>query len=312
MNERSDIDRLLRHWIDDGPSTMPDRVIDVVADRISTQRQRRPWRQPWSEPMNLILKGAAAAAAVIVLIAAWNLMPRAPDGAGSPSASPGESPAPTTAPSSSASPSPTAGGFACDDPAFSCAGVLAPGDHTTIAFRPALTFTVATGWVNTLDRERALTLHDNESPGHFFQIMSQVAIPEQNEECSAARRAGVGNSVADWQAFLVGHSGLTASSPQAIDVGGHEGIRIDVRVADDWTGSCPGSLGPAVVLITDSGEPPSRARWIDDQRTTLRIVDVAGETVILYLETSPSPADLAAVNAELQPVIDTFRFAPPG
>jgi hypothetical protein len=140
-------------------------------------------------------------------------------------------------------------GFACDDPAYSCARVLAPGDHTTITFRPELTFTVGTGWVNTLDRERALTLHDNESPGH---------------------------------------------------------------VADDWTRSCPGSLGPAAFLITDSGEPPNRVRWIDDQRTTRRIVDVAGETVPLYLETSPSPADLAAVNAELQPVVDTFRFAPSG
>jgi hypothetical protein len=33
MNHRSDTDRLLRHWLADGPSTMPDRVVDVVADR---------------------------------------------------------------------------------------------------------------------------------------------------------------------------------------------------------------------------------------------------------------------------------------
>ena len=37
MNERSDISRVLQHWFDDGPSTMPDRVVDVVADRIARQ-----------------------------------------------------------------------------------------------------------------------------------------------------------------------------------------------------------------------------------------------------------------------------------
>ena len=42
--ERSDFDGLLRIWFADGPATMPDRVVDVVADRIARQRQRRGWR----------------------------------------------------------------------------------------------------------------------------------------------------------------------------------------------------------------------------------------------------------------------------
>ena len=31
MNERSDMDRVLRHWFADGPSEMPDRVVETVA-----------------------------------------------------------------------------------------------------------------------------------------------------------------------------------------------------------------------------------------------------------------------------------------
>ena len=47
MNDHSDIERVLATWFDDGPSTMPDRVVDVVADRIGRQSQRRAWRLDW-------------------------------------------------------------------------------------------------------------------------------------------------------------------------------------------------------------------------------------------------------------------------
>ncbi len=47
MIDHSDIDGVLQHWFDDGPSTMPDRVVDVVADRISRERQRPARRLPW-------------------------------------------------------------------------------------------------------------------------------------------------------------------------------------------------------------------------------------------------------------------------
>ena len=68
MTERSDISTVLRHWFDDGPSTMPDRVVDVVADRIGRQRQRR------AVPVGLGARpsvraslGVAAAVALLVI-----------------------------------------------------------------------------------------------------------------------------------------------------------------------------------------------------------------------------------------------------
>ena len=52
--------------------------------------------------------------------------------------------------------------------------------------------------------------------------------------------------------------------------------------------------------------------WADqiiaDIETTFRILDVEGETVIIFLESGPSTTDLAAVNSALGPVIDSFRF----
>ena len=105
MNERSDIDRVLRHWFADGPSEMPDRVVDTVADRIGRQRQRRASRLPWRPyDMNSTLKLGAAIAAVLVLaFAGWNLLPRSSGLVGQPS----PSASPTTSPTPSPSPSPT-------------------------------------------------------------------------------------------------------------------------------------------------------------------------------------------------------------
>ena len=50
MNQRRDIERLLDHWFADGPTQAPDRVLDVVADRIERQPQRPAWRLHWRHP----------------------------------------------------------------------------------------------------------------------------------------------------------------------------------------------------------------------------------------------------------------------
>jgi Tol biopolymer transport system component len=67
MTEHSDISRVLRHWFDDGPSTMPDRVVDVVADRIGRQPQRPTRRLPRTRrPASVNARIAAAVAAIVI------------------------------------------------------------------------------------------------------------------------------------------------------------------------------------------------------------------------------------------------------
>jgi len=94
MNKHSDINRVLQVWMDDGLSTMPDRVVDVVADRIGVQRQRRSWRLLRRLPMNPIFKlGAAVAAVLVVAVVASQVLPRNGGIGGQPTLSP----TPTTA-----------------------------------------------------------------------------------------------------------------------------------------------------------------------------------------------------------------------
>jgi hypothetical protein len=314
MNQQRDIERLLNHWFSDGPTEAPDRVIDHVTDRIERQSQRHAWRlQRRPYPMNAYAKIAVAAAAVIIVaLVGYNLLPgRAGIGGPVATPTPTASLSPSSTPSAPAalSPSPSGAFVSCDESDNGCAGDLTAGEHTTAAFSPKLTYTIPSGWRNTLDKDRAYTWHP---PGYtfLFQIASQVAIPAQNARCSAERKVGVGNAVADWISFLTKHPGLGATTPKPVTIGGYAGMSLMFHVNTAWTATCPNSIGPAVVIMTDSGTTPDRVVWVDDQYTTFDILDVAGKTVIVRVESGPSSGANQADMTHVQPIIDSFRFTP--
>ena len=47
MTTDSDLDRISRAWLVDGPDELSDRVLDAVSDQIHLTRQRRATRPPW-------------------------------------------------------------------------------------------------------------------------------------------------------------------------------------------------------------------------------------------------------------------------
>jgi len=306
MTTDRDLERLLDAWFADGPREVADRVIDQVADRLEREPQRPAWRlRSWRTPMSPTFKLVAGTAALLVIaVFGYNLLlpGHVPVGGPAPTASPTASPSPTVAAGATFPP-------VCDDPAFSCAGSLTEGEHSSVAFKPGFTFSIPAGWGNTLDRGRTYTFH---APGNTLslQVMSQVAIPEQTAGCPAQRKAGAGNTVSDWVTFLTGHPGLVASTPEPLTVGGYSGMRITFHVGTAWTMTCPQSIGPAAFLITDSGAVPARVYWIDDQFTTFTILDVAGETVIIHMDSAPSDAANAKDQQTVNPIVETFKFTP--
>lgn len=95
MTEHTDIDRLLETWFADGPTTMPDRVVTVVADRIGHQGQRRTWFLDRRPKVNVFLKVVLAAALGIAVIGGAIFL------AGSRNTTPTPAPLPSPAPSAS-------------------------------------------------------------------------------------------------------------------------------------------------------------------------------------------------------------------
>ena len=309
MTHDRDLDRLLDAWLADGPADPPDRVLDSVASRISRQSQRPGWRLALREThVTTYLKPIAAIAAVLTIAVFGVYLVREPSGIGGPVPTP--TPTPVSTPSPTPDPVPTPTPVTCDDgTTTSCAGRLEPGTHSSTAFQPALTFTAAEAWTNTFDIARTYNL---KPVPHIFdaQVLSQLAIPEQNADCSPAARAGAGSTVADWVEFITTHPGLVVTSSKPVTIAGHEGRQIQFKVADDWTGRCPNSLGPAVVVFTDSGTPPQRSVWFDDHRVTVWLLDVDGTTVAILVASGPSLNANDEAVAALLPVLESMTFAP--
>jgi len=128
MNDRPDIDRALGLWFEDGPTAMPDRVVDVVARRIRLRPQRRSWRLLRRFPMRTpIAYGLAAAAALVVAVVGFNLLPKNPSVGGPATATP-------TPTATSARPSPSPASTVVDASAFGVPLTLTvSGGYTTYA-----------------------------------------------------------------------------------------------------------------------------------------------------------------------------------
>jgi hypothetical protein len=71
MTRPLDIDRVLDDWLAEGPSRLPDRVVDATIGQLDDIRQRKPTWLPGSERMHrLILSATGVAAAAIVAVVA--------------------------------------------------------------------------------------------------------------------------------------------------------------------------------------------------------------------------------------------------
>lgn len=105
MSADSDVNRIVRTWLEDGVMVLPERVLDQVLDQVPSTRQERRGFAAWRNPsVNNVIKLAIAAAAVVaVVVAGLNLVPGSNSGiGGTPSPAPSGATSPT--PSEAASP----------------------------------------------------------------------------------------------------------------------------------------------------------------------------------------------------------------
>jgi hypothetical protein len=331
MNERSDLDRVFVRWFEDGPSAMPDRVVDVVADRISHQRQRHAWRLPGRLPMNTYAKVIAGlAAGLVVAVVGWNLLPKNNDGMGgqpTPTATtaPSRAAAPSTGPSS---PQPTAAWWGspteCGFPTV-CAGALSPGSHASGSFRPSLTYTVPAGWVNTADwhdREDYFALlpdtpANRDAASRDLVADSIVIVPHAqvtNETCLFPQE-GVGMSASEIVTALTARNGLDITEPVDVTISGLAGRQVDVGLEPGWTGSCPADAeaGAAVPLLNTrvaQGENRRRIIILDTPScgdTVIQTACAARGNIVIEIY-SDQAADFEAFLASAMPIVESFEF----
>jgi hypothetical protein len=92
-------ERIVRSWLSEGTTRLPDRVLDAVLDEVPSTPQRRAWWPAWRfDTMSNAMRIAIAAAAVLaVALIAITILPGGRGGVGSPAATPTPSPTPSFA-----------------------------------------------------------------------------------------------------------------------------------------------------------------------------------------------------------------------
>ena len=296
--------RLVRSWLEEGATALPDRVLDAVLDQVPATPQRSArWPARRYADMNNTLKVALSAAAVVVVaVVAINLLSRAqgPGGAGvSPSAAP---PSATPVPSVAETPAATSIPSLAEGPLDRGTYTIDDTSQTAIP----LTFTVPAGWFYRSDGY----VYRNEDPDELGFNTDAVTHVYADACKSEGAITPVGPTVDDLVRALVDQANSNASTPVDVTLGGNPAKRIDISIPADLDLSTCRVPEELIQIWADPAETsyfalPAKPAGIVGP---VYIADVNGDRVVIY--TNPQPGSSASDLAELQAVLDSITFQP--
>ena len=307
MTQQRDIERLLDLWFSDGPTESPDRVIDVVADRIERQPQRPAWRFHLREiHVNTMLRaGIAVAAVVVVAFIGFELLP------GQSGVTGGPAPTPTSIVTASQSAAPSPSGSSAATECVNGQGCPSPfpgGPVTSSAFTPKLSYTAPAGYTEFSDVAQAYGVGTapGSAPGGFF-ILRDPAPSTDTNGCEGDPNPIGALTVDSISSAFAADKRFQVTTPTPVTIGPYSGKTFDLQLASAWTGTCPwssGKPGAMVVTVNTGLTPTSPSYGIAQGDPSLRIylLDVAGSP--MWIQVDKSTAD------QVLPVLQTLSFAP--
>jgi hypothetical protein len=284
--------RIVRTWLEEGVTTLPDRVLDNVLDQLPATHQRRSWWPPqrFFHLTRLMQTATAAAAVLVAVILGFSLLPGAPGIGRQPTPTPPPTPILTSTPSPSPSTLPTDGD-----------SDLSPGSYSLSGFPVGISFEVPAGWVGCSVSfvEQGVCHQSTEPPTALaFLIVDNVVA----DPCSPGEEGldpPVGPSVDDLVTAISGLDGFEATAPLDVSIDGHPGKEFTVTAPNDAT----------CALKT----------WATSNRTNgvaagevniLQILDVNGTRVMISGAYHPGAAAAAEELAALQQVMASVRIQP--
>jgi hypothetical protein len=201
----------------------------------------------------------------------------------------------------------------CSEPASgACLGELEAGTYTTQSLRPQLTYTVPDGWANMDDtpgvflltppgRDRAgvdAGTDDYLGVYHAAAVLAGDCTPETEPAVGLEPRAIV--------EALRDREGLETSPPRRIEVGGLNGLVVEIEAPMTGEEGCSvPDVGQVVPLIAGVGQADFGRVQMADMRTRLYVLAYREENVVV--EVSDVEADRASF--DFQSVVDSLRFA---
>jgi hypothetical protein len=273
MTVRRDPDRLIRAYLDEGPTKLPERSYDAVRVVVDHTRQRVVFG-PWMGPRMSNFARIAMAAAAVVLAAAVvgiNLQPpQAQIG--------GPGPSPTPSPAATAVKPTTGTGFV---------------DIETVR----VSFEFPAGW----ESENIGALNWLRPIGDRPALLLMTVVTNvYDRPCGDPRSPAVGPSVDDLAIALAELEGLEASTPVDATLDGYRGKQLTLTAPSSLEG-CQSRV--SVWSNTDS----SPESYLDfGEVTSIWILDVEGTRLVV--RTMVLPDTTADERAETQQIFDSIRL----
>jgi hypothetical protein len=303
MRTDRDTTRIVRSWLEEGRTALPDYILDAVLDQVPATRQRRSWWPAWRfADMNTYAKLAiGVAAVVVVLILGINLLPVRDGGAGggpvtSPSPSPSLSPSPSPD-VPAASPRPAVNGTTLESGTYR----LAEPAFTRVPF----TFTVPDGWRREEGNFISKGPLTDAFEGDGVTMAPWIVTHVYGDPCQWEGTLRETSTVDELTAALAEQPGHTTTGPTATTVGGRPATQFEFSVPADFdAGTCQSGL---IRLWPDAG-PDERYGWpiAVGQTVTVYVVDVDGQAQLIV--TGRTATSSAADVAELSQVVDSIQF----
>lgn len=286
--------RIVRSWLSEGRTALPDHILDAVLAELPATHQRRPaWPARRIDDMNAYAKLAMAAAAVVVVaIVGYNLLPSGGGNVGgappvSPSSSPSVSLSPTAAPSTSPS-----------DLAFFPDGPIEAGRHSMIRSGKFLSVDMPPGWISHLGF-RIFTRSGQQAFIFWTDAPTNVyADPCTKEPLDPP----AGDTPAELAAAVASIPGIDlVSGPSDVTIGRHPAKVVTIRVREDVE-CAPGEFHLWYA------EEPADGRWPDALGDTINvwIIDVDG--TIVWIDGSWSVNTTPALQGEMRQIVDSIQF----
>ena len=292
MSTDRDVTRTVRSWLEEGVTTLPDRVLDTVLDQLPATPQRRAgWLGRRLPAMNNTAKIAVAAAAVVA-VALLGIRFLLPD------QNIGPPPTPTQSP------------IALPLTADADAGTTYFIDEAWGLGTPRLILTVpADGWSTIGDDNLGKDAIDDPNDFHDIAMTPWNVTNLFADPCRRITEGQldppVGPTVDDLATALRNQAGENATAPTDVTVGGYSGKRVEL--------SQPAGLD---IATCESG---AFTRWIEGgtfgghnygngQRNVVYILDVDGLRAVI--DTSYLPGTSDASLAELEQIIASIRIEP--
>ncbi len=294
MSTDREVTRIVRSWLEEGATALPDRVLDAVLDQVPATRQRRArWTARRLPQMNTSVRIAVAVVAVVVVaLVVVNLMPRTAAVGGPP---------PTAAPSATGGPTPTP----TVGPTLP-SGQLAPGTYRA----DFVTYTLPAGWTSFAG-DTILKGNSDPPKGMAVGTWRNIGIV-YHDPCHWRTTGGsIGPTVDDLVTALLAQTRSSTATPADVTIDGYSGKQIDLMVPLDVKFDAPSSAS-----LCDDGQykpwtiPPDGDRYNQGpgQHDLLDILDVNGHTLVI--DRVFYPANTAADLAELQAIFDAIRITP--